>query len=134
MKAATRTPIRPATHGIFQSTPPVKAATTRVQSTYSVYRISIHAAREGGDHAVKKLRIYALGISIHAAREGGDQCVNNCVCTFAISIHAAREGGDVAASHTSILIGISIHAAREGGDLAVPNSITIRYYFNPRRP
>ena len=36
-----------------------------------MYAISIHAAREGGDHIVKKLESL-MRISIHAAREGGD--------------------------------------------------------------
>ena len=35
-------------------------------------RISIHAAREGGDY-VKNLIADVADISIHAAREGGDQ-------------------------------------------------------------
>ena len=34
--------------------------------------ISIHAAREGGDHSVCKCR-FPDSISIHAAREGGDR-------------------------------------------------------------
>ena len=55
----------------FQSTPPVKAATMDGRIYRKFARISIHAAREGGD-------VYVLGtaeltdISIHAAREGGD--------------------------------------------------------------
>ena len=57
-------------------------------------RISIHAAREGGD----TMDIYDLTphkISIHAAREGGDICsVERSVTALPISIHAAREGGD----------------------------------------
>ena len=44
----------------FQSTPPVKAATTTAQSTSDSNAISIHAAREGGDYAVvKRLRYRA---------------------------------------------------------------------------
>ena len=57
------------------------------------FRISIHAAREGGDvydDWVGSNRV----ISIHAAREGGDQLGKNLMLGFAISIHAAREGGD----------------------------------------
>ena len=79
-------------------------------------------------------------ISIHAAREGGDRKARYDLCEFQfISIHAAREGGD-APEHeaeeqdlqfqstppvkaaTSIFVSflpsvsISIHAAREGGD------------------
>ena len=35
--------------GIFQSTPPVKAATSEFIATPLLSAISIHAAREGGD-------------------------------------------------------------------------------------
>ena len=37
----------------------------------TVFGISIHAAREGGDE-IAVLSGYTGGISIHAAREGGD--------------------------------------------------------------
>ena len=57
----------------FQSTPPVKAAT--ISYTLSVWDslISIHAAREGGDHFVQYAHDIEFRISIHAAREGGDR-------------------------------------------------------------
>ena len=59
---------------LFQSTPPVKAATFAVAVNY-IFRwiISIHAAREGGDVTLNRVRSIS-GISIHAAREGGDPC------------------------------------------------------------
>ena len=56
---------------LFQSTPPVKAATITPYVAGIVTCISIHAAREGGDN----LKLGYGGtkqISIHAAREGGD--------------------------------------------------------------
>ena len=52
-------------------TPPVKAATKIIQNMASDAKISIHAAREGGD-LVKHCLTLLLRISIHAAREGGD--------------------------------------------------------------
>ena len=55
----------------FQSTPPVKAATVTPRSEREKLKISIHAAREGGD-AVDAARKEVKKISIHAAREGGD--------------------------------------------------------------
>ena len=55
----------------FQSTPPVKAATTFVAAKKRLYDISIHAAREGGDAVLAAYGI-RTDISIHAAREGGD--------------------------------------------------------------
>ena len=56
---------------IFQSTPPVKAATRVWRDSVEVYGISIHAAREGGD-SIDVSPCAANIISIHAAREGGD--------------------------------------------------------------
>ena len=56
---------------LFQSTPPVKAATAQTESSLWILLISIHAAREGGDLPVRVGAI-CRAISIHAAREGGD--------------------------------------------------------------
>ena len=56
---------------VFQSTPPVKAATSLPICARTHRRISIHAAREGGDESALTGAISAE-ISIHAAREGGD--------------------------------------------------------------
>ena len=56
---------------IFQSTPPVKAATFGGGNSGVQTMISIHAAREGGDDT-GVTKEGAFGISIHAAREGGD--------------------------------------------------------------
>ena len=79
---------------LFQSTPPVKAATVSFSFLSCRYTISIHAAREGGDHKVSPPQVRLL-ISIHAAREGGDVVglINGRLSS--ISIHAAREGGDL---------------------------------------
>ena len=78
----------------FQSTPPVKAATGMSRDDILAARISIHAAREGGDFLLRRERLRRV-ISIHAAREGGDQFGMELCCHSVISIHAAREGGDV---------------------------------------
>ena len=56
---------------LFQSTPPVKAATFNSTVDFNKFTISIHAAREGGDEIARLTRLKAR-ISIHAAREGGD--------------------------------------------------------------
>ena len=78
---------------VFQSTPPVKAATVNSGTRCVDLNISIHAAREGGDDT--ELHINAFpDISIHAAREGGDLKKRYKERFFGISIHAAREGGD----------------------------------------
>ena len=100
---------------VFQSTPPVKAATEAQFVCGKQNEISIHAAREGGDFLPAHVP-HSMGISIHAAREGGDAGghTTGTICT--ISIHAAREGGDVKICRNAISNSISIHAAREGGD------------------
>ena len=72
MKAATLADnVRSAYVG-FQSTPPVKAATFQQRKGFIGLRISIHAAREGGDQQGREFPS-TVTISIHAAREGGDQ-------------------------------------------------------------
>ena len=101
---------------LFQSTPPVKAATHSNAGSRIVARISIHAAREGGDWTLSAT-LYKQRISIHAAREGGDAYTHRLSRSAWISIHAAREGGDaVCVRMVSLDKLISIHAAREGGD------------------
>ena len=72
----------------------MKAATASSSYSNGVSRISIHAAREGGDTLVEYRRGMAA-ISIHAAREGGDALIQLRHAGSTISIHAAREGGDV---------------------------------------
>ena len=49
----------------------MKAATLFESLVLCFYKISIHAAREGGD-ALRKAVYINIAISIHAAREGGD--------------------------------------------------------------
>ena len=64
----------------------------------------------------KKGKYITAKISIHAAREGGDEILLPDVPEEVISIHAAREGGDKGTRPRFATVGISIHAAREGGD------------------
>ena len=71
----------------------MKAATGKEFSVARPRKISIHAAREGGD-ARKNIALQLVHISIHAAREGGDIDINRLAQCAPISIHAAREGGD----------------------------------------
>ena len=104
-----------------------------------VFRISIHALREEGDHKCR-LRDVLVSISIHALREEGDGLsLLTLVCRFRflstpsarratqhklpkgnerhISIHALREEGDGLILHgADVVQSISIHALREEGD------------------
>ena len=134
MKAATVLLVVHAVgHILFQSTPPVKAATQDCPSGVGIARISIHAAREGGD-PFDAFIITPKQISIHAAREGGDRGCRPSRKLDSISIHAAREGGDQKGKENPKHQGISIHAAREGGDGFGMSRLSICGHFNPRRP
>ncbi len=81
-----------------------------------------------------KLRCSLGRISIHAAREGGDFASNPTYEDFGISIHAAREGGDTLPYWSTAAGVISIHAAREGGDSVRLTPSAFHFHFNPRRP
>ena len=116
MKAATAL-IAVVVHNIiFQSTPPVKAATYGCIIKARKGKISIHAAREGGDSG-RGIVEWDEVISIHAAREGGDT-------TFSTSSSVRPSFQSTppvkAATRTRTFQArmrhISIHAAREGGD------------------
>ena len=97
---------------VFQSTPPVKAATLCPPKNRQCASISIHAARDGGDGAVySSLPIPQLFQSTPP--------VKAATCLLCV---------------LSVLCYISIHAAREGGDRAVLSDYTGRRNFNPRRP
>ena len=76
MKAATECYKSDSATVLFQSTPPVKAATRILQVDLGGGEISIHAAREGGDHLCNNVK-HLVNISIHAAREGGDYTGRN---------------------------------------------------------
>ena len=101
---------------LFQSTPPVKAATLPVRAEKGGNMISIHAAREGGD-ALRMSFFCCLSISIHAAREGGD-----CCFIGTDKYRSAFQSTPPVKAATIIMLCdaagmlISIHAAREGGD------------------
>ena len=112
----------------------MKAATEWTADDTGVTKISIHAAREGGDAFRGKLPKVA-DISIHAAREGGDHRPEVDPRLFCISIHAAREGGDA--------FGF-VHTCKQLAFQSTPpvKAATTRKacrrdspsHFNPRRP
>ena len=106
-----------ATHGQFQSTPPVWAETkpiTRFAKTAN--NISIHSTRVGGDWRCSDSRRTGC-ISIHSTRVGGDQDVGRLPSgDQQISIHSTRVGGDVIQIGQFVSRLISIHSTRVGGD------------------
>ena len=78
---------------IFQSTLPVRGATTLIDDVAMLGEISIHAPRAGSDFSVRNFRIKDT-ISIHAPRAGSDTRVPHAPAQLPISIHAPRAGSD----------------------------------------
>ena len=107
---------------VFQSTPPVKAATQLSEIEQREREISIHAAREGGDvtawRGLGETCAFQSTPPVKAATAQHEVFAE----LVAISIHAAREGGDCRALVHAQHVPISIHAAREGGDLPFARS------------
>ena len=95
----------------------MKAATSPNPWSINIPRISIHAAREGGDchgwEAAKNILEFQSTPPVKAATH----TKGAAYCLIVISIHAAREGGDDVISDKIAEANISIHAAREGGDV-----------------
>ena len=99
----------------FQSTHPVRGATTTTALNTADFVISIHAPREGCDLDKKRNRWNVRFQSTHPVR-GATGCRGQCAGYEPISIHAPREGCDQPASGTALTPWISIHAPREGCD------------------
>ena len=119
---------------IFQSTPPVKAATLVSILCLVISEISIHAAREGGDVKPAALRALLASFQSTPPVKAATSSSAACLIDSCISIHAAREGGDVVAASAATASTISIHAAREGGDHFATGINVGCKDFNPRRP
>ena len=94
----------------------MKAATTPKRQKPKHIKISIHAAREGGDaHRMSNCATYI--ISIHAAREGGDfQSTLHTQQFYGFQSTPPVKAATASAAQLELERIISIHAAREGGD------------------
>ena len=123
---------------LFQSTPPMRVATTSRRVDRMRPQISIHATHAGGDSRKSKSVLYIM-ISIHATHAGGDFASMTCSllsldfnprhpCGWrqfcepfyygnrTISIHATHAGGDINHCVSPFFHWISIHATHAGGD------------------
>ena len=111
----------------------MKAATGSSGAFFEIERISIHAAREGGDFAYERKAKISF-ISIHAAREGGDSILGAEYAQITISIHAAREGGDpsIFLSASQFCVFQSTPPVKAATRICY-TIVTVRD-FNPRRP
>ena len=80
------------------------------------HKISIHAAREGGDSSILRLLSGRMAFQSTPPVKAATLCLIRFFLLRIISIHAAREGGDEMSNSLFEIAEISIHAAREGGD------------------
>ena len=134
VKAATGMDTVAVAASLFQSTPPVKAATSTADLLFG-WVVKFQSTPPVKAATLSRMNNYSwCTISIHAAREGGDPDGQEIADFFGISIHAAREGGDAREEGEQDLRRISIHAAREGGDPVVSTLKSQIKDFNPRRP
>ena len=94
----------------------MKAATYLDENGNEIEKISIHAAREGGDalngRMSRECRLFQSTPSVKAATDRNAYAAD----FLTISIHAVREGGDIGSTFIIPDKAISIHAVREGGD------------------
>ena len=143
---------------IFQSTHPLRGATTReeaekaLQEMISIHAplagcdsaqavgkwergISIHAPLAGCDTQADGTLSYWYLISIHAPLAGCDQLNGRGIMTADISIHAPLAGcDDNKALHQLATSVISIHAPLAGCDTPTAFARRSSLYFNPRTP
>ena len=119
---------------VFQSTPPVKAATKDISGGGAGASISIHAAREGGDcpfcGATHRSDIFQSTPPVKAATPCARASCAAAVYQSTPPVKAATQ----CCAAKEMYKGISIHAAREGGDRGNFNVALARENFNPRRP
>ena len=78
---------------LFQSTRPVRGATSWQSNSIIGFLISIHAPRAGRD-PISTIANAVGVISIHAPRAGRDYSRRDCFHYRYISIHAPRAGRD----------------------------------------
>mgnify|MGYP006890189266 CR=1 FL=1 len=81
-------------HGMFQSTLPVKGATSGRLIPRRVEYVSIHAPSEGSDPKPRDAHHTSTGVSIHAPSEGSDETPVLLWSGEMVSIHAPSEGSD----------------------------------------
>ena len=116
VRGATTTPYEDDGLLIFQSTPPVRGATSFEELGVTLTDISIHAPRAGGDNISGGLRLGRI-ISIHAPRAGGD-AARKCTPTGRMGFQSTPpvRGATELFRRGPRNKGISIHAPRAGSD------------------
>ena len=124
----------PAFSSDFNPRPPRGGRLTRLAVFLLQPCISIHAPREGGDAAFRRLGDRFYNFNPRPPRGGRRRIKLNATQAAGISIHAPREGGDKRLFIPSPTQYISIHAPREGGDVLTASGRWVSIDFNPRPP
>ena len=117
----------------FQSTRPMRGATTFFRSIGAVLFVSIHAPHAGRDAAGLDVDV-RRGVSIHAPHAGRDHHRPDRPAPYGVSIHAPHAGRDLLVDLIDESIRVSIHAPHAGRDSMrrwIPSSVR---RFNPRAP
>ena len=96
---------------LFQSTRPVRGATSFARSSISYRMFQSTRPVRGATHAADE----------------GDRA-------FVVSIHAPRAGRDEAQEEAEDILRVSIHAPRAGRDVRLLRTALMRSCFNPRAP
>ena len=98
------------------------------------YRISIHAAREGGDALRTSFAVFHIGFQSTPPVKAATNCGNNAVNYLRFQSTPPVKAATIICQQWYTVVAISIHAAREGGDWCVRQNLHRLLYFNPRRP
>ena len=83
VKAATQKEVNPEMFTRFQSTPPVKAATQQLSEIEQRERISIHAAREGGDVSSRSISYDVIAFQSTPPVKAATSTYTPCGCSRA---------------------------------------------------
>ena len=116
MKAATIHRLNDNIFYIFQSTPPVKAATVTSATLKGITKISIHAAREGGDVMEDLLWTYEHGFQSTPPVKAATTIARRTARASRFQSTPPVKAATSVAYAVRVPFSISIHAAREGGD------------------
>ena len=118
----------------FQSTRPLRGATSEVDACCACWLISIHAPLAGRD---KDSHLYDFRCKYFNPRAPcgarRQELIHRAVCLY-ISIHAPLAGRDAPASQSTSAARISIHAPLAGRDCNSWNQLFSKLDFNPRAP
>ena len=100
----------------FQSTPPARGATAKLDEMEAYYNISIHAPREGGDAISRNKSTKAAYFNPRPPRGGRRNSSKNIAVVSLFQSTPPARGATWTLELPPSEVSISIHAPREGGD------------------